>query len=215
MRFQSTIESMGRRQLAVWLLSLPVMVVGSQCAHALAYRLAYPNAHLRLSELLLTGHGYMVRHPGDLPLLLAVIGAIELVALGWLALGGIRPSLRGPLPAWGFALLPLLGFTLQELLERLLVGGGFSWWVVLTPTFKLGLLLQLPFSLATYLVARLLLRAANELRTVVTHDAPKPRQLAPLLRWIVPVSSLPAAHAPALAHPGRGPPRILAADSAR
>ena len=51
---------MGRRRLAAWLLSFPLMVVGSQGAHVLAYRLVYPNAHLRLGELLATGHSYMV-----------------------------------------------------------------------------------------------------------------------------------------------------------
>lgn len=210
MSSQTTLGSMGRRRFAAWLLSLPLMVVSSQCAHVVAYRLAYPNAHLRLSELLVTGHGYMVGYPGYVPMLLALIGAIELVAIGWLALGTIRPGLRRPVPAWVFALLPMLGFTLQELLERLLQGGPFPWWMVLQPTFRVGLLLQLPFALAAYLIARLLLRAANTLRSAVEHPAPKPRRLGVLLSWIVAASDSSLSFATLCAHPGRGPPRLPA-----
>ena len=41
---------MTRRRIAAWLLSLPLMVAGSQVAHVLAYALVYPNLHVRLSE---------------------------------------------------------------------------------------------------------------------------------------------------------------------
>jgi hypothetical protein len=214
MSVETAVGSLGRRRLAAWLLSLPLMVVSSQCAHVLAYRLAYPNAHLRVSELLVTGHSYMVGYSGYLPMLLALIGAIELVALGWLALGTIRPSLRRPVPAWAFALLPMLAFTLQELLERLLQGGPFPWWVVLQPTFRFGLLLQIPFALIAYLAARLLLRAARGLRGAVEHPAPKPRRLEVRLSWIVPASEGSPSLATRCAHPGRGPPRVLPADGA-
>ena len=64
-------------------------------------------------------------------------------------------------PAWAFALLPPVGFAIQELLELSLHTGTFGWRAVLAPTFLPGLLLQLPFALAAYVAARLLLRAAG------------------------------------------------------
>jgi hypothetical protein len=54
-------------------------------------------------------------------------------------------------------------FCLQEILELSLHSGTFGWRAVLAPTFLPGLALQLPFALAAYLVARILLRAATAL----------------------------------------------------
>jgi hypothetical protein len=153
---------MQRRRLAVWLSSIPVMVAGSQLAHVLAYRLVYPSAHVRLASLLATGHQYMLGTSGYLPLLLGVLGAVELVGVGWVFAGSFRRSLQRPVPAWAFALLPVLAFTLQEFLERILAGSSFPWWLVLQPTFQIGIALQLPIALIAYLVARLLLRTARE-----------------------------------------------------
>ncbi len=152
---------MRRRRTAAWLLSLPLIVAGSQVAHVLAYALVYPNLHVRMSELLSTGHSYMIG-AGYLPLALAMFGAVELVGVGWVVAGSVRRSLQRPVPAWAFALLPLLAFTLQEILERWLAGSSFPWWVVLQHTFQIGLLLQLPFALLAFLAARLLLRTAEQ-----------------------------------------------------
>lgn len=55
---------MNRRRIAAWLLSLPLMVAGSQVAHALAYQWVYPQARVRLSALLSTGHGYLLGAAG-------------------------------------------------------------------------------------------------------------------------------------------------------
>jgi hypothetical protein len=148
------------RRAAAWLLSVPLMVAGSQVAHVLAYAWVYPQAHVRLSALLASGHGYMLGAAGYLPLLLGMFGAVELVAVGWVLAGTVRRSLQRPVPAWAFALLPIVGFALQEILERWLSGGSFPWWVVLQPTFGIGLALQLPFGLLAFLLARLLLRTA-------------------------------------------------------
>lgn len=194
-----------RRCLAAWLSSLPLMVGGSQVAHVLAFRLVYPDAQVRWSELLATGHGYS-RYPGFLPLVLALGLAVELVGLVALVscLGRGRQRVEA-VPAWAFALLPVLGFTLQEFLERLLAGASFPWWIVLDPTFRTGLALQLPFALAAYLIARLLLRVAE-------HVAGALRRLAPRRR-LVPAPPRPARvvclrRLPVLASgaSGRGPP---------
>jgi hypothetical protein len=153
---------MQRRRIAAWLSSIPLMVAGSQLAHVLAYQVVYPSAHIRLSALLASGHGYMVGSSGYAPLLLGVLGAIEIVGIGWLFAGSLRRSMQRPVPPWAFALLPVLAFTLQEFLERILAGSAFPWWLVLQPTFQVGLALQLPIALIAYLLARLLLRTAHE-----------------------------------------------------
>ena len=156
-----------RRGLA-WTLAVPLMLAGSQAAHALAYVWVYPQAHARLRVLVATGHGYLTW----LPLLLALGGAAALVALAATAVDAARGRPARALPALGFALLPPLAFVLQELLELSLHTGTFAWHALLAPTFLPGLLLQLPFALAAYLVARLLLRAARRVGRVLAGPPP-------------------------------------------
>jgi hypothetical protein len=144
-----------RRGLA-WAVAVPLMLAGSQAAHALAYRWAYPQAHMRLRTLLDTGHGYFTW----LPLVFGIAGAAALVSLALAARDATRGRHHSGLPAAAFALLPPLGFVLQEVLELSLHTGTFGWRALLAPTFLPGLVLQLPFALAAYLATRLLLRAA-------------------------------------------------------
>src|SRR5207302_8796952 len=144
-----------RRSLA-WLVALPLMLAGSELAHALSYRLVYPQAHVRALRIVATGHGYLAW----LPLALAVASACALVSLAVTAADAARGRTARELPAYAFALLPPLAFALQELLELSLHTGTFAWHAVLAPTFVPGLLLQLPVSILAYLAARLLLRAA-------------------------------------------------------
>ena len=49
-----------RRSLA-WALTLPLVLLGTEAAHALAYEVVYPQAHARI--LLETGHGYLTWLP--------------------------------------------------------------------------------------------------------------------------------------------------------
>jgi hypothetical protein len=102
-----------RRSLA-WLVAVPLMLAGSQVAHALAYRIVYPQASVRLQVLLETGHSYM----SALPLVLGVAGSIVAVSLGASVLDAARGRGVRALPAWAFALLPVAGFALQEYIER-------------------------------------------------------------------------------------------------
>lgn len=204
---------MRRRRVAAWLLSFPLMVVGSQVAHVLAFRLVYPSAHVRLSALLSTGHSYM-GHPAYAPMVLGLLFAAEIVGVSWVLLGSIRRSWQRPVPAWAFALLPVLGFTLQEFLERWLSGSPAPWGMVLAPTFRAGLLLQLPFALAAYLVARLLLRAAHRVGRVLRGGVARPRIIGVSLRWVVLEVRPPRRGALADGHSGRGPPRAAGAVTA-
>src|ERR671935_2549540 len=166
-----------RRSLA-WLSAMPLILAGSQVAHVLAYRWVYPSSPARLHALLLTGHRYMDR----LPLVLSIAGAMAFVSL----LVGVVDAARGrslrALPAWAFALLPLATFVLQEILERSLHTGAFVWQAVESPTFVPGLVLQLPFAAAAYVVARFLLRTAEQVgRALAAAPSPATRVVAPQL----------------------------------
>jgi hypothetical protein len=151
------------------------MLAGSQLAHGLAYRLAYPQLHVRVQVLAASGHGYS----GQLRLVCGLLGAVALCLLVWGAFDGLCAGPPRPAPPLVFAILPPLGFTVQELVERWQVVGGLPWWMVLEPTFRIGLALQVPFGLAAFLVAHLLLRAAHRLAgRSVRRDAP-PRSAEP------------------------------------
>ena len=111
-----------RRSLA-WLVAVPLMLAGSEAAHALAYRLAYPELHVRVHVLLVTGHGYL----RWLPLVLGIAAAVVALSLLVTAVDAARGRAPRGLPAWAFALLPPLAFVVQEHLERLLHTGVFPW----------------------------------------------------------------------------------------
>jgi hypothetical protein len=164
-----------RRRLA-WLVALPSMLAGTEAAHAVAYRLVFPQSHLRLVALAISGHGYLA----FLPLVLALGGAAALVGLGAAALDAARGRTVGAVPAVAFALLPPLAFGLQELLELSLHTGTFAWHVFAAPTFLPGLALQLPFAALAYVAARLLLRTAVRLGTCLTRE---PRLRAVAIFW--------------------------------
>lgn len=193
------------RRSLVWLSALPLMLAGSQVAHVFAYRWVYPSTQVRLHALLLTGHGYMDR----LPVALGIAGAVMLVSL----LVGVADAASGRssrgLPAWAFALLPLTTFVLQEILERSLHTGTFVWQAVESPTFVPGLLLQLPFAVVAYVIARLLLRTASAVariigarRSVFCPRSAPARSRLPLVVWLPRLAPLAGAAA------GRAPPLL-------
>jgi hypothetical protein len=196
-----------RRSLA-WLVALPLMLAGSQVAHVFAYRWVYPQAGVRLHVLVETGHGYMAM----LPFLLGAGGAVTVLSLLASvadAAGGREPR---PLPAWAFALLPLMAFTLQEYLERWLAEGAFPWHAASAPTFLPGLALQLPFGLAAYLSARLLLRVAERVGRRLA-PAAEPRRLRRPASSVVAAAPAPLLPRRPLISCGlakRGPPLLLA-----
>jgi hypothetical protein len=194
-----------RRQSA-WLIVVPLMLAGTEAAHALAYRIVYPQAAMRVQVLAATGHGYA----SWLTLAAGIGGAIVFIGFLTGAAGAARRQAPRPVPAWAFGLLPLVGFTLQELTERWLVVGGFPWWMVEQPTFRVGLLLQLPFALLAYGVALLLMRAARRLGFAFV--AQRPCFVFPSLP-ARPRLDVAAAVPSGLAggHAGRGPPAFACA----
>jgi len=180
-----------RRGLA-WLVAVPLMLAGSQVAHVLAYRLVYPEASVRLQDLVATGHGYT----SMLPIALGVAAAVVVLSLAASTLDAARGRNVRSLPPWAFALLPVVGFACQEYIERWLAWGFFPWYAAEQPTFVLGILLQLPFGALAYLAARILLRTATRLgRRLARSSPPRLRGggrplLVPAAQVLPPLSSL-------------------------
>jgi hypothetical protein len=189
------------RRGLVWALTLPLVLLGTQAAHSLAYELVYPQAQTRM--LLATGHGYLTW----LPVALAMAVAVAASALCAAVADAARARPQRDLPAWAFALLPPATFVLQEVLELSLHTGTLGLRAVLAPTFLPGLLLQLPIALIAYVAARLLLRTAERVGRALAELRPLalPAQLLP-----PPAATTLRVHAVVAGCSSRGPPRIAA-----
>jgi len=161
----------------------------------------YPQAHARVRVLLAAGHGYLTW----LPIALALAGAVALVALAVTAADAARGRTARGLPAAAFALLPPLAFALQELLELSLHTGTFAWQALLAPTFLPGLLLQLPFALAAYVAARLLLRAAEHVGRAFASPLPGGAYVELVL---APAPATLPVRVAAASRESRAPPRV-------
>lgn len=166
-------------QRALWPLVLVVSGGGILVGHDLSYRLTGAGAG--------GIHAYLAHAPQAL---VALLVPALLVAFA--------TSAEAPRPG-RFALLGAAGFTLMEHLERA-VNGELPW--LLTSTvFVLGLLLQAPFGLAAWWVARTL--------TAIARPAPSPR-LVPHYWTTVPAPSRPFhARARDAASRSRAPPILL------
>jgi hypothetical protein len=190
------------RRALTWLLALPLIVVGSQIAHGLAYWWAYPIADIRDAILAHTGHGYL----GYAPMVLSLLAALELLVVVVLVWDSARGHAGRGLPPWVFLWLPIVGFVVQEHLERLITTGSFPWWAVEAPTFWRGLILQIPLGLAAYALARVLRRAAEAVAAVIVRrrDRATSTRLAPARTWAA--AALPRTAPLALCAAGRAPP---------
>jgi hypothetical protein len=188
-----------RRRLA-WGFSFPLAVIGSQAAHAVGYRLVVPDAARRAHVLAESGHGYLAWMPLVLGLATAMVG---LAFVSQVRRGVEQTSLS----LWRFAAVAPVLFVCQELFERLLHDGVFPFGVVAEPVFLVGLVAQVPFALAAFLVARVLLRAA---RAVVRLLGRIPRPVVSVL-VVRPVSVVasPRRRFLASARLGRGPPVLV------
>lgn len=195
---------MARSRLA-WPLSVPLMLGGTECAHWLAFRLVYPNPWERAQALQQSGHAYLSYWP-----VFAGIGSALLVAgLVFDVYEHVRPTgepwSRQP-PAALFASLPPLAFALQEHVESFVHTGSIAG-VAESPTFLLGLALQLPFAFVTFLLARLLLRAAEIVGRVL--GSPQSARTLVLQAWSRPESLSVGSLASLGCRPGRGPPLLI------
>jgi hypothetical protein len=140
----------GRR--AAWMIALPLAVASWLGAHCLAYWLVSPGGEHHMGLHAESGHAYLGYTPAIFVWGVALVVSGLLLCVGH-GLRGYRPS---PPPLRLFALVPPVGFTVQEHLERLIGTGGVPPDIVFEPTFLVGLALQLPLTLAALLLAHAL-----------------------------------------------------------
>jgi hypothetical protein len=192
------------RSRLAWLLSLGLLIGGWVAAHGLAYRIAVPDGAERRHLLEATGHSYLDPAP-----LLSL--CMTLVALGLIGslLSGRASALRRHPPAWLVAALPVIGFGLQEHLERFLHDGHAPYAAALEPTFAVGLLLQLPFALAALLLARALLILTGAFVRRLRRESLARMIRLPGVRGPVPTAVLPRVGLLALGHGQRAPPQFV------
>jgi hypothetical protein len=162
-----------------WLAVSPVLLAGVLVAHWLAYRLTETPAG--------PTHEYLDHTP-------QALGVLTLVALLTVAIGGplrIRP-------AWQLPLAALACFVVQEHVERLVHTGELPW-ILASPAFLAGMLLQVPVALLAWALARRLLEV---LREPIVGPARLPH---PLLAIAAP-ATFEARCIVGAPLPGRGPP---------
>jgi hypothetical protein len=190
------------RRTAVWLVTLPPALTGVEAAHALANQLfGSPQGEAEVFASAASG--------AELgPPLLALALAALLLALAARAAGRWwLPRSAGSL-ALPFACVPPLAFVLLELLEAVLGDGSMPWDPDARRTFAAGLALQLPFALAGYLLARLLLRLSDGARGLIAR-MPSRLSRPPLVLPPTPGDRAPRPDRGPCVHAGRGPPASL------
>ena len=134
-------------------------------------------------------------HAVAIPTFIGPFGALLLLGIAWLL---HRRAFR---PIW-FLLLPPVGFAIQELAERLTVGAEAE------PSLIATVLIQLPFALLAFLVARVVLTAVRRIVQVLTVCPPRPRPRVVIPAWPIPRLLIPSLSATPGAHPGRAPPAL-------
>lgn len=180
------IPAMARRMLA-WLLVTPLAAAGVLAAHALAYALTGTDPGPE--------HEYLVHAP-------QVVGLLVSLALLGLALQ--ERSLRPQSARWVAPLAPL-AFVCQEHLERFAHTGELPW-LLTTPTFLVGLALQLPVAVACVLLVR---RVTGTLEPRVRCVGPPPGSGGAWLPLPARAERVPPA-VDVTRRSGRAPPALLA-----
>ncbi len=186
---------------------MPLVAAGSLVAHALAYRLAVPDEHAREFAYEHSGHDYLAYAPFVFAVCLALVLAAVIARTMQAAAG----RARGHIALWPFLVLPLVLFTTQEHIERLVSSGSFPFGAMLEPTCIAGVALQLPLGLIAYGIARALVRFADELGQIL---ATRPRRRHGRLKVLCgpPPSPVELPRIPVLAlqRAGRAPPVVPA-----
>lgn len=186
------------RRGAAWLVTAPIALAGVVAAHAVANRLTgSPEGAGELFSSAESG-AEMAPALGALAVSLVLVGLARRVA-------GAHAGRRAR--AVPFACLAPVAFVVLELLEGVAHRGGVPWHELLEPTFAIGLLLQLPFAAAGYVVARLLLRISDAVRQLIVPRWSALRRPVPTLVAFSTASERPRRTTAHAAHPGRGPPR--------
>jgi hypothetical protein len=159
----------------------PVLAAGVLVSHALAYRVTgTPTERF---------HAYL-EHAPQVLLVLALCGIV---------LGGFGRRREAP-AAYVFPLIAMTTFAVQEHLERVVHEGTLPF-LLASPVFVVGVLLQIPVALGAWVLARWLLAAGD---APLPSVALRPRFDLPLVP--APVAALASAEPPAAR--GRGPPPL-------
>lgn len=163
-------NTVGMRRLLAFLVCLPVSVMGILIAHQAGYTLLASDAQARAELLARTGHGYL----GHLPIVVATLVALTLGSLVADVIGARRIRSTVPVRAWHFAAFAPVGFVLQEYLERIVFSGAVPLDAWHQPTMVVGVLMQLPVALFSWLLALALLRVAPRIQVAIA-SPPRPR----------------------------------------
>jgi hypothetical protein len=199
-----------RRRLP-WLLALPLITAGSIVAHVVGLASAPFTAgtHDETAEI---GGGLHERasdgYAGHAVLWLGLIAAIVAVVAIRALFSGVRGRQGRGASAGCFFLLPLIAYSSQELIERLLHAESFPFHAVFEPRFLVGLALQLPFAAATFLLGWVLLRVGEQLSRLLGARPASLRRNRPVALWPRATAALPRVRALSRGHPLRGPPLL-------
>lgn len=128
------IPAMARRVVA-WFLVTPVAAAGILAGHALAYRLTG------------TAGGSVHVYLAHAPQVAAILATVSLLGLA------VQQRSPGRRSLVFFAVVAPLGFACQEHVERLVHTGDLPW-LLTTPTFLIGLLVQVPIAVTCVALAR-------------------------------------------------------------
>jgi hypothetical protein len=185
--------------------TLPIVLAGIEGGHAVANAVfGSPEGVKELFASPSSGSG--------------ILPIVALLAAGLVVLGlACRFAPRCWFPrqaqaiALPFVLLPPVSFMLLELTEAAVSRGAIPWHEAVRPTFVFGLVLQLPFALLGYALARLLLRVTDGVRRLFARSFRS--RLLPLAAAPSPRSADRALQGTRRGSPrlGRAPPAALAA----
>jgi hypothetical protein len=191
-------------------IAAPLIIGGSMSAHAFGSLLvAHPpravvgDPDLGSEAASRTTHGLSTLTPMFAGLVIALT-LIGFCCYLWRSRGD---TVRGIAPAWLF-LLPPIAFTVQEVAERLIHAESLPFDPAHEPAFLAAIALQLPFGLAAYLIARVLLHVAD----VVVRAVFRRNRMLVASRASLPRPSLPRPSRRAVAlregHSSRSPPLV-------
>lgn len=156
----------------MWVIALPVALASWLSAHCLAYLLVPPVHSGAMHDHMEGTHTWFVSMPVLVAAGMTVLAAGLVLAIrDGLRGGPARSKAPGPL----FALLPPVGFAIQEHLEHVFAFGTAPSAVVLEPTFITGLGLQLPFAVGALLLAGVLCALGHSFGRLLARTIPTAR----------------------------------------
>jgi len=170
------------RRSLTWLVTLPFAAASVLVGHAIAYRVT----GTPLGDV----HGYL-EHVPQVVLILVSVALLGLAA-------DTRARRQSPVP---LAALAVVSFAVQEHLERLAHTGQMPF-LLASPVFWIGILLQAPLAIAIWLVSR---RVSEDLAVRVPVRTPGLARLPVVVARPAPA---PVIVARSTSRSGRGPPHL-------